>query len=700
MNKTLIFSNGVSLELDEHVGGFRGISGVSFRGTPLRSSRLPWTLYTESETSGHAVSFEDFLLEDVQQGGDEATLVLRSTGRWMPRTQSADAMGEARVRSRRLGSPQAVVFWRFRAISELIGDEEWHGLSMQVEYRCEAAPIHWLMETATWEIGGEAAGCVLIQQDVSAIQLEQEVRADSEFSTIEKFFTDGWGGSYPMDMMPRAAGASICDFQAKGDLALCLFSETPGMTRARLDKAADEDVIHYLDRAYFPLGTEVRAPERKLLVYKGDAVLARHEVRNLWLDCFTEVRRRILDHYGFQLEIPEPSSGGHLWDEELKERLEKWADPMERDIPEYARLGYKQLFFHGVWESITSDPNPPAKGNICCPYAFRFAESFGGAAGMKKISDVARAHGLRLMQWFSFHLSRYAPVWKDHPEWVLRQADGDPWDGSYQGLWSGRMRSAFAEDFQSQIEAVMDDTGINGIFWDSYHNLGVLAVDWGADDRAPQAEEIFRMQAALQRKGFRQWIEATTIFGVSKVAIFGFEDTKFRRRLWSDFVDGDQAFVLMDTSPSYFLGPEERLLTADRLSPQRYFWLAAHRVLPGLSSDPWERGKDRFPGGAQAEAYGRVNRLYNQALPRMQRLRLQEGGRYVLWLDEQGIPAVLWTFEDGNIEFQGRITDLEGEIDLDSDGRIFLQGGKVFSLAAAVGQPFRREESDLSVYAA
>jgi len=640
-------------------GEFHGIGMIRYKGVVLRSGLLPWTLYAESEVDGRGLRFETFLLDAITQAGDEVTLSLTAKGRWLPRLGAADAMGEARIAARRLSRVEASIRWRFRAIREKLYETEWDGLSMEIEYTCPEAPIHWIMEAATWEIGGDAAGCTLIQQDVSAIGLEELVKADSEFSTIEKFFTDGWGGSYPMDMMPRAAGASICDFQAKGKTALCLFTERPGLTRARLEKFPDENVIHYQDRYHFPLGATVRTPGRKLLVHQASSALARHEVRNLWLDCFTEVRRRILENYDFELEIPEPSTGGHLWDDDLKKYMACWADPMKRDFPEYARLGYRQLFFHGVWESITSDPNPPAPGNICCPYAFRFAESFGGAAGMKAVGDAARTHGLRLMQWFSFHLSRYARVWTEHPDWILRQSDGDPWDGSYQGLWSGRMRSAYAEYFKGQVEKVMEETGIDGIFWDSYHNLGVQGVDWGSPDKAPQAEEIYRMQAALQRKGFRQWIETTTIFGVSKIAMFGFRNNKFRRRLWDDLIHGDHAFALMDTSPSFFLETNADLLTPERLSPERYFWLAAHRVLPGLSSDPWELRGNRLPGGKNAEAYARTNHLYNHQLPRMHRLRLQEGGTHVLWLDTEGRPSVLWNFQDDVPAPEGEWRDAE-----------------------------------------
>lgn len=679
------FPNGISLVLDTEGDRFNGIGEVAFQGTPLRSGRLPWTLYTESEDFDSAVRFETFALAGVRHGEAGAvSLVLKARGQWLPRAQEADAMGEARVKARRLDAAEAVFTWTFTPITERIQENTWHGLAMRIGYESAGAHIHWLMEAATWEIGGEATGATLIQQDVSTIQLEQEVRTDSAFSTIEKFFTAGWGGSYPMDMLPRAAGAAICDFQTKGDLALCLFSERPGLTRARIDKFAGEEVVHYLDRAYFPLSRCVESTERKLLVFRAAQPLKRHEWRNLWLDCFTEVRSRILASYDFTLEIPEPCSGGHLWDVDLKARGKDWAEELERDIPEYAKLGYKQAFIHGVWDSITSDPNPPMPGNICCPYTFTFAECFGGPARMKRLNETASRAGVRLMQWFSFHLSKCAPVWKEHPDWVIKEANGDPWDGGYQVLWSGRVRSGYGDWFKQQIMDVNTDTGIDGIFWDSYQNLGVTCLDWSAPDKAPQAEEIFRMQAELQRRGFKQRVEVVTIFGVSQVATFGFQNNKFRRRLWDDFVRGDQAFALIDNSPAFFVR-DESLQGPDRLSPERYFWMVAHRSVPGIEADPWgvKKGATRLPGGDQAEAYARVNHLYNRLVPRMDRLRLQENGTHVVWHDGDGQPSVIWTFADAPEPAGGWIDAESGH---PSAGT--LLSGKVYECPS--GESFRQ----------
>jgi len=680
------FNNGLSLRLATARGHFLGIGEVRAGRTQLRNPHLPWTLYAESE---HGLRFEDFSLQRVTCGpAGAATISFTATGRWLPRLQAADAMGDARIKTRRLDAPVATFRWTFRPIKETIAENTWHGLAMRVEVDCPGHPIHWLIEDATWEIGGEAAGCTLIQQDVSTIDLEQRVTRRSAFSTIEKFHTDGgWGGSYPMDMLPRAAGAAICDFQVKDDVALCLFAEKPGLTRARLEKTADENVIHYTDRPFFALTEKARAPERKLLVYRHPQPLQRHEWRNLWLDGFTEVRRRIHKSYGFRLEVPQPYVHAFLWDPDVKRLGPKWIEPLRVAIPDYARLGYQQVFTHGVWESVTADDRPGIEGNICCPYAFRFSKKFGGAAGMKRLADAAHAAGVRLFQWFAPQLSRFSPVWKEHPEWLLREANGDPWDGAYEVLWSGRMHSGYGRKLLQEIKQVKRDTGIAGIFWDSYQNLGVTGVDWQGPDKMPQAEAIWRMQAKLQRAGYQQRCEVVTIFGVSSVGMYGFKHDAFRRRLWADTVRHDEAFALLDCSPGFHT--ESGALGPDKLTPRDYFWLAAHRAIPSTSAHPWKQD-ERLPGGAQAEEYARVNHLYNAALPRMHRLRVTTGGKYVLWLDRKNQPAVIWAFQDVKLPCPGTATTTDGKHVDTAQGMLAAKGQAVYLLGDRSSGQHRR----------
>ena len=677
----LVFANGLALNLLLDGSRFLGIGAVTCEALDLRSTALPWVVYAESE---NGVRFEDWTFAGVEESGEERTIVARSTGRWMPRVQEADAMGDARVRTRRQATPQAELRWTFRPLVEEIAGHQWRGLGMRVALKAPGNPVHWLIEDTTWELGGSATGCTLIQQDVSTIDLEQVVVRDSAFSTIEKFALDGgWGGAYPMDMLPRCAGSSPLDFQIKGADALILFSERPSLTRARLEKHADEDLIHYTERPFFALTETAQAPERKLLVHRRGASLARHEHRNLWLDAFQEVRARIHTTYGFTLEVPKPMAWAHLWDADLKRLGTGWSSALIDAMPRLASLGFQQVFTHGVWDSVISDPlRRDDEGNICCPYSFTFAEKFGGNSGMRTVVAAAEKSGIELSQWFSFHFSKYSPLFVAHPDWVLKEANGDPWDANYHSLWAGRIRSGHGEWMKQAILDLRTEIGLPGLFFDSYQNLGVTCVDWGAADKSPQAEEIWRMQAEFQRAGFAsQRPEVITIFGVSNVSLFGFANDKFRRRLWDDAVCGDHAFALLDTAPAFFTAGSP--FTADGCSPEKYFWLAAHRCLPAMGADPW-KGED--PGGALAEDYARVNRAYSRALPAMHRPELVAGGTHVLWRDAAGRLSAVWVISAGMVECSGAALDVTSGTRVQSTGALPTTAGQVWLLGAYAEQ--------------
>lgn len=655
-------------------GACPGIGLVEWQGVPLRDPRLPWTVAWESE---QGLSFALDRLLAIEQEDCATVLVFAAGGRWQPRIQEADAMGDARVRTRRLAQARATVRWRFRARTEQVQGQEWAALDMRIAVASPGHPLHWLIEDATWELGGRASGCTLIQQDVSTIDLEQEVKPDSAFTTIEKFFTDGWGGAYPMDMLPRSAGSSPCDFQAKDDLALCIYSARPGLSRARLEKFADEDVIHYTERPFFRLAEQAAAPERTLLVRRAPRAMDRRGRRECWLDCFTHVRARLHAEYGFRLETPRPSTHSHLWDAELKERGARWGEALAAALPLYRRLGYRDVFTHGVWDSITSDPKRgPEDGNICAPYRFRFAEAFGGDAGMAALGAAAKAAGVDLFQWYSFHLSKYAPVWKEHPEWMLREANGDPYDANYGILCAGRLNSPYGQWFEDDIRHSCAAAGSGGIFWDSYQNLGLTAVDWGSPDKAPQAEAIWAMQARQQAAGLRHRCEITTVFGVSQVAMFGFANDKFRRRLWDDAVRGDHAFALLDTSPGFF--SDGYPFGSGKLDAARYFWLAAHRCVPGIGARPWSPGTT-LPGGDQVEQFARVNHAFNRVDHLQHRLRLSDDGGHVVWHAADGRPAVLWAFAAGAIPCPVSAHGLDGQR-RDAGGRLAAEAGAVYLL--------------------
>ena len=58
-------------------------------------------------------------------------------------------MGDARVKTRRVHTGEITLRWTFTPIAERIYENEWAGLSMQIEIASPGFPIHWVIEDTT-----------------------------------------------------------------------------------------------------------------------------------------------------------------------------------------------------------------------------------------------------------------------------------------------------------------------------------------------------------------------------------------------------------------------------------------------------------------------------------------------------------------------------------------------------------------------
>jgi len=65
-------------------------------------------------------------LKDVRRSGQEAILLFTSEGRWLPRLQAADAMGDARIATRSVKRPVARFRWTCSPAPPARGSDDWN----------------------------------------------------------------------------------------------------------------------------------------------------------------------------------------------------------------------------------------------------------------------------------------------------------------------------------------------------------------------------------------------------------------------------------------------------------------------------------------------------------------------------------------------------------------------------------------------
>ena len=131
---------------------------------------------------------------------------------------------------------------------------------------------------------------------------------------------------------------------------------------------------------------------------------------------------------------------------------------------------------------------------------------------------------------------------------------------------------------------------------------------------------------------------------------------------------------------------DSRIRTRRVKAPVASFRWMLRPVTEQIGENEWTvwrcnwKSNAHLPGGDLSEAFGRINRLYNEVIPHMKRLRLTKGGAYTMWLDARNRPAVVWAFRKASMPFSGRYFDPETGRELVSDGVLPLVPGKVYRL--------------------
>ena len=129
-----------------------------------------------------------------------------------------------------------------------------------------------------------------------------------------------------------------------------------------------------------------------------------------------------------------------------------------------AREGFTAVSLYSIWDN--ADFHGGAKNmNV---WDLSICQEYGGEAGLRALVDECKRQDLRVIFWVpAGHLWDQAQLWKDHPDWLLRRADGSI-AKTPTGPVFGNLHSGFGNYFRDRIVGVIRQFELDGVWMDSH----------------------------------------------------------------------------------------------------------------------------------------------------------------------------------------------------------------------------------------
>ena len=266
-----------------------------------------------------------------------------------------------------------------------------------------------------------------------------------------------------------------------------------------------------------------------------------------------------------------------------------------------------------------------AEDSVCSPWGLRISPKLGGEEGLAYVVQKAHEHGIQVAIWSApAHQSVCSPVVRAHPDWLMFDLDGRVNNRGYVTLVGMNLAAGFRTYMEDAYKRLRDQTGLDGVWADSYCAFGA---DRDMSDAAPypQLQETASLQRALQRMGYTLLMkEGCNPFGLSSRSsglhgVYGREYLRYY-------------FLYNHSDPSL------------RCDPNSYFRTLASKGVMEIRSP---RDFESLPEKTR-ERIIKANFAYTKALPLMKRrFVLGHGDTWqgVAWMDQQGQMRVLFSFE-------------------------------------------------------
>ncbi len=657
MKRETIKLGACSFEVLTEGQNFIGLGKIAIGRTEVRSGRLPLRPFTQSFQGSEP---SELRLLAIDQSPAEIRIRTEAIFRPLPvklmRDHSFDPIHETgdwdAPRVEGTGKLDLVI----KPAKDQFFRHSFDGFSYHYDYSSENVPLFYLLDQATWELNGDILGATAISQS-SCSAPSATFDATTQWSTEGRFyFGDPNDNPVMTHNLPRWASHGSFDFQYRGNETLMGVFERVDLIRSLVMREPGKPELKTFDKHIFDHALNYKTSAKSILLNsdrKSDI-----DQRNLWTWAFDEIHDRARAEYGIQEEPLTLMLAQNFWQ---KFTIESYYKDL---VPAAINMGVEAIFIDNVNKSAMTEQGPMPgvwNWNMCCGHEYEVSPKLGGPEALKKIVNDCREHGIEVYPWTNNDQALSSPYNRneraDGKNWyVLLEDTRQKWGGAYMGCMSVlNFKTPDARNFWvNGLKKNAELTGLKGIFFDSFYNLGFFPVSYTNMKPTTQWRELLLAFKDLQDFGYHFRIES---FGPWGLPMHGCP---------ADYGKPDQMFAAykLKVSLGYVTVPHPGMKMEQIEESAVVYRCLAHMTDPGLPLHVERDGKQIRIDDAWGDEHKRAIRDYSKNRAQMHRRFLQEDGNAVVWHNKERTRATVWNFADREVALPGKVTDLSTGTDL------------------------------------
>jgi hypothetical protein len=653
-------------------GCFQGLGVITIDGLAVRSGRLPLRPFTQSFTGQELADLE---LAAIEQKPEEIRVRLRAVFRplevWVMRDHSLDPI-HSTTDWDRPAAGEGRLDLVLRPAADRFGGVVFGGFAYHYEYESRTVPLFYLLDKASWEIGGDISGATVYSQSSCSAPVAVFDK-QNEWSTEGAFW---WSGDANENRvmthnLPRWASHQAFDFQFKGPATLLGVYERVGLIRSVLRRDPGRAELKTFDKHIFDQALRHATPPKKILLNRQPKTAT--DQKNLWTWTIQEVHDRARAEFGLREEPLLMRVGQNYW-------VNFTIDTYLKDLlPAAAAIGVEALFVDNLNRSDMTELSGQGPGNMCCGQRYETAPLLGGPPKLKDFVARAKAAGIRPFSWTNNTQSVRSPLNDDkHGDWFVKMEDTRTrWGGSY--VWVLNAMDFGREpprrywiDCMKKIKA---ESGLDCYLFDSFYNLGFMPVSYAGCTPTTTWRGLLSAFKELQDADIHFMIESFGPFGEVQ---HGCPTSYNLENLFACYK------ICLGTGYTTIPSGHEEPRSRPWPLPQYY------RILASMANP----GHPLFYPGDRAGEQIRIDKLlgdghkraladYRNNRRQMCRRYLQEDDQSILWHDAAGRRATLWNFVERQAALPGTVRDVTTGKDLPAAAAYRLQACHTYAISGA-----------------